>query len=189
MDGISSFVVRFREAMDDPAYSSGVDPSSVVDTLEDIRRVYMGLTAYVRLPKPMDRIAPIDTMKFNVASDMIVNPLFSSDDSAVSTCVSRRALVRRNTIADSPSHADSKFVKPNDMMVMDEYAQEDGSQVAPDDIEDVIESLRHATMRKNESNSDDVIIVDAIPAPRAIRRATNRHRIAGESTGRVSFHD
>jgi hypothetical protein len=161
MSGISNFVVRFREHMDDPVYESGVDPNSVVDTIEDIRRVYLGLTTFVRLPRPLDGIPPADTMKFDLAIDLEVRPLFSGDTRAPVATRHRRAL--SYTKASDASPVESPKAKKRGSL-----ATIGGSKVTVE-IDDALQGLEQLHMTQSEVNVDDVVPVSH-EASKPVRR-------------------
>lgn len=80
---ITGFILRLRDTLSDPVYQNGINPDTVVDMMEDIKDVYFNGIKYVRLPKPMDGIAPYETIRFATSSSiqpsgLVIPPKISS---------------------------------------------------------------------------------------------------------------
>jgi len=63
--------------MTDPAYDSSVDVDSVINMLNDIHDIYIEKLKYVRLPRPINGLAPAQSMRFSRSSRMQSETLLS----------------------------------------------------------------------------------------------------------------
>lgn len=133
---ISAFVPRVRDIMSDPAYRSGVNVDSVIDMLNDIHDVYLGSRKFVRLPQPLDGIAPADSIMFSTSTKTRPESLLRSNADGSTKPLSRRILSHKLSykpdISPSPSYnSNYAFVDNRD------------EEVITLDIDDAIEYIKN----------------------------------------------
>ena len=94
---IAIFVSKLHKMMKDPVYSKGVTTSSVLEMVDDLAKVYAGYNESIRVPKPVDGIAPVNTIPF-VLTDLNSNHKTRQSKPKASV-TSRRALSRDISVA------------------------------------------------------------------------------------------
>lgn len=65
MDEVDLFAHRLRSILKDPVYSRGVDPESIISMIEDMAMVCNGKKKHIRVPRPLEGIAPMLSIRFS----------------------------------------------------------------------------------------------------------------------------
>lgn len=146
---ISAFAPRVRDIMSDPAYRSGVTSQSVIDMLNDIHDVYAGISKHVRLPQPIDGLAPANSIKFSTSSSPRLETLIQPDVRYDNTSVSRRTFSRRLSQNTNP-HYNQKY----------EPALDTHREKKRDPITVNIDDAIAYTNNIPNTNEDDLVPVD-----------------------------
>lgn len=68
MEEVDVFAHRLRNVLKDPVYSNGVDPESIIAMIEDMAMVCNGKKKHVRVPRPLEGIAPMLSIRFCTSS-------------------------------------------------------------------------------------------------------------------------
>lgn len=165
---ISTFVPRIRDMMSDSAYQSGVDLDSIIDMLNDIHDIYIGKSKYVRLPRPINGLAPAQSMRFSTSSRVQSEGLLRSN--ADSETVSRRTFSRRlSRVPEKSSYREPKY-QPSQMNRSDD----DMINVHIDDVIAYTEGIMHDHNSGNDMRSRSMEIPKDIPSPSPLNQTEQK---------------
>lgn len=161
--------------MSDPAYDSGVKADSIIDMLDDIHNVYIGESKYVRIPQPIDGIAPADTMKFSTSSKSRPESLLRSNIDSKNSSISRRTLSHR--LSQVSDHAN--FQMPIDNQ--SRYVSRNKSSVTLK----IDEAMDYVNAMANVHDDNIDIANDYISVPDNAIRQKISNEIVGNPAGRT----
>jgi hypothetical protein len=156
-----------RDILGDPVYLNGVQAESINVMLDDISQAASGRLHHVRVPQPVNGIAPTQAIHYKTPADMYVKDLHIK-----STKASRAALSRR-----SMAYAMSNSAQVNPL-----YHYKTDVHVPDDDvnIDDVIRMV--TSSRISDDEDDDHSVVPSTHSERSntqsIRYARRRRRVS-----------
>jgi hypothetical protein len=149
--------------------------------IDDILKVYIEETNYVRIPKPIEGIAPIECMRFIAPSSTCPPSLTLPVKRSGSVYTSRRSIAMNISVPSAPSSHHSMDshrarVELNDMLGVDED-MDDSNSMAYNDVDSVSIQDEMVGTESVQNNDDANAEEPEVPVATKPVRITRRRQL------------